>query len=253
MPKKRIIGTIIVKNDFAVQSFGYKKYLPLGKPEILAKNLDRWCVDEIAIIDIDRSKNRLGPNLNLLKKLKNMKLNTPLIYGGGILSYKDASNIIENGADRIILENIIHENLNSVLEIANKIGSQSLIASIPLSIKNNYLLQYNYKLSILSELTNNFKTVIKNNLISEVMIVDYINEGYCDRFDTKLIKYFPIKNVPIIAFGGITTSDKINKIISFKSISATAIGNSLNYKENSLKIIKKGSLKNKFRPVEYQI
>lgn len=253
MPKKRIIGTIIVKNDFAVQSFGYKKYLPLGKPEILAKNLDRWCVDEIAIIDIDRSKNRLGPNLNLLKKLKNMKLNTPLIYGGGILSYKDASNIIENGADRIILESIIHENLNSVLEIANKIGSQSLIASIPLSIKNNYLLQYNYKLSILSELTNNFKTVIKNNLISEVMIVDYINEGYCDRFDTKLIKYFPIKNVPIIAFGGITTSDKINKIISFKSISATAIGNSLNYKENSLKIIKKGSLKNKFRPVEYQI
>ena len=253
MPKKRIIGTIIVKNDFAVQSFGYNKYLPLGKPEILAKNLDRWCVDEIAIIDIDRSKNRLGPNLNLLKKLKNMKLNTPLIYGGGILSYKDASNIIENGADRIILENIIHENLNSVLEIANKIGSQSLIASIPLSIKNNYLLQYNYKLSILSELTNNFKTVIKNNLISEVMIVDYINEGYCDRFDTKLIKYFPIKNVPIIAFGGITTSDKINKIISFKSISATAIGNSLNYKENSLKIIKKGSLKNKFKPVEYQI
>ena len=204
MPKKRIIGTIIVKNDFAVQSFGYKKYLPLGKPEILAKNLDRWCVDEIAIIDIDRSKNRLGPNLNLLKKLKNMKLNTPLIYGGGILSYKDASNIIENGADRIILENIIHENLNSVLEIANKIGSQSLIASIPLSIKNNYLLQYNYKLSILSELTNNFKTVIKNNLISEVMIVDYINEGYCDRFDTKLIKYFPIKNVPIIAFGNAT-------------------------------------------------
>ena len=253
MPKKRIIGTIIVKNDFAVQSFGYKKYLPLGKPEILAKNLDRWCVDEIAIIDIDRSKNRLGPNLNLLKKLKNMKLNTPLIYGGGILSYKDASNIIENGADRIILENIIHENLNSVLEIANKIGSQSLIASIPLSIKNNYLLQYNYKLSILSELTNNFKTVIKNNLISEVMIIDYINEGYCDRFDTKLIKYFPIKNVPIIAFGGITTGDKINKIISFKSISATAIGNSLNYKENSLKIIKKGSLKNKFRPLEYQI
>ena len=37
MNKKRIIGTIIVKSDYAVQSFGFKKYLPLGKPEILAK------------------------------------------------------------------------------------------------------------------------------------------------------------------------------------------------------------------------
>ena len=99
MNKKRIIGTIIVKSDYAVQSFGFKKYLPLGKPEILAKNLERWCVDEILIIDIDSSKKKLGPNLNLLKRLRSLNLNTPLIYGGGISTYQDAFGI-KSGADR---------------------------------------------------------------------------------------------------------------------------------------------------------
>ena len=40
--KKRLIGIITVKDNIAVQSFGYRKYLPLEKPEILAKNLDIW-------------------------------------------------------------------------------------------------------------------------------------------------------------------------------------------------------------------
>ena len=39
MPKKRLIATIVVKDNLAVQSFGYGNYLPLGSPPILATNL----------------------------------------------------------------------------------------------------------------------------------------------------------------------------------------------------------------------
>ena len=55
MLKKRLIGVITVKDDWAVQSIGYKSYLPLGKPKIIAENLDRWGVDEIICLSIDRS------------------------------------------------------------------------------------------------------------------------------------------------------------------------------------------------------
>ena len=34
MLKKRIIAVIIVKDGIAVQSIGFKKYLPVGKPNI---------------------------------------------------------------------------------------------------------------------------------------------------------------------------------------------------------------------------
>ena len=148
---------------------------------------------------------------------------------------------------------MVHKDLKSVLEISDKIGSQSIISSIPLLIKKNNLFQYNYEINNLTKITNNFKTMINEKLISEIIIMDCVNEGFYDTFNEKLIKYFPIKNFPIISFGGISTNKKIKKIINFKSVNAIAIGNSLNYKENALKELKKGSLKNKFRPVEYQI
>ena len=89
------------------------------------------------IIDIDSSKKKLGPNLNLLKRLRSLNLNTPLIYGGGISTYQDAFSVIKSGADRILIENLVHKDLKSVLEISDKIGSQSIISS-PLLIKIIY-------------------------------------------------------------------------------------------------------------------
>ena len=32
-----------------MQSFGYRRYLPLGRPEVLVENLDRWGADEIVL------------------------------------------------------------------------------------------------------------------------------------------------------------------------------------------------------------
>ena len=55
MVKKRLVGVITVKDGWAVQSFGYERYLPLGRPEVIAENLDRWGADEILLQCIDRS------------------------------------------------------------------------------------------------------------------------------------------------------------------------------------------------------
>ena len=66
---KRLVGVITIHNDWAVQSIGYQQYLPLGRPEIIAENYDRWQLDEIMIIDIDRSKRGLGPNFEIVKKI----------------------------------------------------------------------------------------------------------------------------------------------------------------------------------------
>ena len=54
MLKKRIIGTVLVKDNIAVQSFSYSKWLPIGKPECIVKNLDRWGADEIVVISLKR-------------------------------------------------------------------------------------------------------------------------------------------------------------------------------------------------------
>ena len=94
MLKKRLIGVITFLDGWAVQSFGYKKYLPLGKPEVIARNLDNWGADEILIQSIDRSINNYGPDFELLNSLRDLALSTPLSYGGGIYTLDHAVEVI---------------------------------------------------------------------------------------------------------------------------------------------------------------
>ena len=101
MENKRIIGTVIVKDEWAVQSFGYESYLPIGKPEIVIENLNWWGADEIIVIDIDRSQKKLKPNYKLIEKIVRKNLSTPLIYSGGIKSAEDAAQVIGMGVERI--------------------------------------------------------------------------------------------------------------------------------------------------------
>lgn len=246
---KRIIGMITVKNNKAVQSFGYKRYLPIGKPEILAKNLDRWGVDEILVNIIDRTKNLKGPDYETIRSLKEQKLSTPIIYGGGINSLYDAKKVINEGADRILLETIILKKFNELKEISDYIGSQSIICSIPLSIQKEKIYYFNYLNKKKEQINKNFLNAIELGYISEVLLIDHLNEGSFDNFDTNIIKYFPNKNVPLITFGGIYSTDKINKILKINNVDAVAIGNSLNYSELSIQNIKKKCKKYLRNPV----
>lgn len=107
MLKKRLIGVVTVRQGWAVQSFNYSRYLPLGKPEVLVENLDRWGADEILIQCIDRSVANAGPDFPLLDRLGALGLSTPLIYAGGIRNAEDAVKAVNLGADRLSVDTLL--------------------------------------------------------------------------------------------------------------------------------------------------
>jgi imidazole glycerol-phosphate synthase subunit HisF len=252
MLTKRVIGTVIIKNNLAVQSMGYSHYLPIGKPEYLIENLDRWGVDEIIILDIDRSKRDLGPNFKFIKKLETIKCKTPLAYGGGITSVKEGIDLINAGVERIVIDHLLHSNLNIVKDLSHVLGSQAIIGSLPLEIINNHLFWFNYKTKKSTKL--NVKIDLKkfNNFLSELIVIDYKNEGSKGNFNFNLLKYFKeINYFSLIAFGGITELEQMKKLFSMDIINAIAIGNSLNYKEHAIQNIKQKLSLTMIRPHKY--
>ena len=69
MLKKRIIGTLILKNNIVVQSKRFKSFLPIGKPEIAAEYLNQWGIDELILIDIDATRQNRLINLDIVEKV----------------------------------------------------------------------------------------------------------------------------------------------------------------------------------------
>lgn len=250
MVKKRIIGVITVKDKLAVQSFGYKRYLPLGNPICLAENLDRWGVDEILVQVIDRSSNNLGPDFELLSNLGKSCLSVPVIYGGGIFKKSDAVKVIHSCADRITLDSVLHQQPNVTRDIADTLGSQAIIAALPVSRTSSGISWYHYGDQKEMMFSDELNKLFDERVISEALIIDWVHEGFANKFNHKILYDIPF-SVPYILFGGISDVDQMKNLLSNENISAVAIGNFLNYKEHSIHKIKQSIGGNYLRPAQF--
>lgn len=248
---KRLIGTIVVKNNWAVQSIGYKKYLPLGRPEIIVQNFDRWQLDEIIIIDIDRTKNKLGPNFELLKKITNQKIMTPICYMGGIRNKNDAIHVINSGADRVAIDSLFRTNKKMAYSIASEIGRQAVVRAQPILFYNKGIFIYDYLSKNKLSLKNIDDLIYSSEYFSELMIIDVVNEGGSNSFQKKILSIFNKKKLQLICFGGITNKKQITNLFKFENVSAVAIGNSLNYRELANRSILLDNKSNKIRFVSF--
>ena len=245
MLKPRLAGTIIVKNNIVVQSVGFKKYLPIGNVQNSLKNLSEWEVDEIYLIDIDSTQNKT-PNFKLIEEVSKLRVNTPLVYGGGINTSEQARQIIKKGFERIIISNLLFQNPSEIIKIFNLIGKESLIINLIFKkFQKKYLFfdTLNNKFHEL-DLDNFFKKF--SNYFSEILLMDYTHDGNYDNFDKKIINFNKFGSKNFILMGGISIDYNLKNLLQDKRIRSIAIGNYLNFKESSIFNIKK-RFKNEFR------
>ena len=238
MLRKRLVGVITVKNGWAVQSFGYRRHLPLGKPEILAENLDRWGADEIILQSIDRSANKLGPDFALLDRVAKKGLGTPIIYSGGIRTVEEGIQVIKSGADRLCVDTLLRDAPEVVRELSGQLGAQALIAALPLSMESGQLRWFDYHRRINDALDAKVMALLHEKVVSEALIIDWKNEGQNSGFDFELLTSFPVRNVPLIAFGGLSKASVLRRVLDDRQVAAAAIGNSLNYREHAVSAFK---------------
>lgn len=251
MLKKRLIGVVTIRNGWAVQSFGYRRYLPLGKPECMVENLDRWGADEILVQVIDRSVAGCGPDYELLGKLARLGLSTPLIYGGGLRTVEDGVRVIQSGADRLTVDALLHDDLSVVMGLSDRLGAQAVIASIPMTMGQHGSEWFNYRCKTTVPIGTGLAAAIEQGAVSEVLLTDWQHEGAPHGFDDALIDQFPNKNVSLIAFGGISSAEQIRGLLARPNVAAVAVGNFLSYREHAIQQFKVALASAALRPSTY--
>lgn len=251
MLKKRLIGVVTVRQGWAVQSFEYQRYLPLGRPEALIENLDRWGADEILVQCIDRSAIQEGPNLKLLKRIGALGLSTPLIYGGGIRDAEDAVKAVSMGADRILVDSMLWDVPQKLQDISRELGTQALIANLTVRVHENALLWRNYRSYQEISLKGDVLADINLEWVSEVMLTDWLHEGIPGGFDPRIPELYKPADKPILVFGGLSECSQIRHILAHSNVAAACVGNFLNYKEHAVQEIKRDTGEGLFRPAEY--
>ena len=129
MAYKRLVGVVTVKDGQVVKSYGYRFWRPAGGLRTALMNLDRWLVDEILVLDVS---GRSQVDLRVIEQIRASRISTPLIYGGGIRTVDDVDRLLASGCERFVLETMLFQFPDRVTQLADKVGEQALIASLPL-------------------------------------------------------------------------------------------------------------------------
>jgi cyclase len=232
MAFKRLIAVLCVKNDMVVKSYGYNCWRPAGKLIPALRNLDRWRVDEILVLDISRSGSL---NWAILSAIRDSKISTPVIFGGGIRTREDALKVIASGCDRIVVETLLFKEPDVIDSIANTIGIQAIIGSLPISTNNG---QVRSSLSHIDGIPSKWRDIHTIEEIwefyyampiSEILAIDAVNEGSQGFFSLtttdsikEILRSYQHKSV--IWFGGI--DDSIGRdLLLLPSTVGIALGN----------------------------
>lgn len=234
MLKPRIIGTIIVSNNWAVQSVNFQRYLPIGRPEILARYLNAWGVDEILLLDISSGQ----PNYDLVKKVSRFCF-VPLTYGGAIRSVDHIRELLRVGADKVSLNTILFDDLDIVHEASLKFGSQALVGCIDYRMQDGQRLVYRggreQTARTPSEIADDAERVGIGELLFRAMDRNGMKVGYDSEFFHEISERYQI---PVIASGGVGNPEHVLHLLRDSKVAAAAVGNSLNFSEQSVCLLK---------------
>lgn len=135
-----MIPVLLLKNGHLVRSEDFAIHQIIGDPVHEVRRFNEWNVDEIVYIDITQGDYKFGQRADVKTQgietpvdILNAVSKTcfvPLTWGGRIRTFEEAAEIFRGGADKITLNTALFETPQLVSRLAQRYGSQAIVASI---------------------------------------------------------------------------------------------------------------------------
>ncbi|MFV0644630.1 MAG: imidazole glycerol phosphate synthase subunit HisF [Sphingomonadaceae bacterium] len=125
----RVIPCLDVANGRVVKGVNFIDLKDAGDPVEQAQAYDAAGADELCFLDISASHEGRGTLLDIVQRTAKVCF-MPLTVGGGVRTVEDARALLLAGADKVAVNSAAVSRPEVVAEIANRMGSQCVVASI---------------------------------------------------------------------------------------------------------------------------
>ncbi|MBT5823690.1 imidazole glycerol phosphate synthase subunit HisF, partial [Candidatus Peregrinibacteria bacterium] len=134
MLRSRVIPCLLVQEGGLVKTVKFKNSKYVGDPINAVRIFNEKEADELIVLDIDASVNNAEPDYKMIEHLAK-ECRMPLCYGGGIKTLAHAEKIVALGVEKVALSSIVIDRPSLIVEIANKVGRQSVVVVLDIKKK----------------------------------------------------------------------------------------------------------------------
>lgn len=226
MLRPRIIPSLLLHDKGLVKTVNFKSPKYVGDPINAVRIFNEKVVDELAFFDIDATVMNKEPDYVLIEKLANQS-RMPLCYGGGVKTVEQAQRIFGLGIEKIAISSTAVNNPQLVTQIAERVGSQSVI--VVLDVKKKLLGGYEIYTHNGKKSTGinpiKFAKEIEKLGAGEIIINSIDQDGVMKGYDLNLIdKIAETISIPLTVLGGAGSMSDIEKVIEKHGVIGIAAG-----------------------------
>jgi cyclase len=222
MLKTRIIPVLTFNGFALVKTKQFNNPRMVGNPVQAARVYNSREVDELIFLDIYATKQNRKINLKVVKDVIK-ECFMPVGIGGGIKTIEDINDLLQIGADKVVVKNEALINPLFINEAANFFGSQCICISIDVVLKNNEYYIFN-DLGIEIKMLE-FIKLVQDAGAGEIILNNVINDGMMAGFDHNLLNNASlISKIPIVYVGG--GGNLIHYSSLFEQTDCKAVGSS---------------------------
>jgi len=238
--KKRLVACLLLRDNLIVQSIGFRRYLPIGRPQFPIEFVTRWDVDEIVLLDMSATAQNRGPDSDVLTMLSRSCF-VPLTVGGGVNSVDVVRRIIRSGGDKVAVNTHAVTRPQLISEIADAFGTQCVVVSIDCRRERDGTYQvYTHSGRQSTALAPDaWARQVESLGAGEIFLNSIDRDGSKQGYDVELIRRVSdAVSIPVVACGGVGSYSHYASGILEGGASAVAAANIFQYIEHSTIVAK---------------
>ena len=235
MLKIRVIPTLLWKNFGLVKGTAFDSWRRVGPVLPAIKVYNTRDVDELVLVDIIATQNSSSPDTKSVQDFAD-ECFVPLAVGGGITNLKQMQELLNAGADKVIINTAAYSEPRLIEQAAERFGSQCILASIDARRESDdsYLCYSGSGKTATKKCPTTWAKELENRGAGEIIITSIDRDGSMQGYDLELIKQVTaIVNVPVIASGGAGSYEHMRQAIQEAGASAVAAASMFHFTEQT--------------------
>ena len=219
----RIIPSIVINGESAVNTVSYSSPIYLGDPSHIAHLYTAMGAPELCLIRRTQTELTNRDFLTIEGVASNAFI--PLCYGGGIRTYEHCLTILSLGVEKIIFNTLPREKgFDIITRVSSLYGSQAIALMIDIDEATSHRTPY-------SESLKKYIFSAVDSGVGEVILSVKTKNGTFSGISKKSAAFSSRLNlpVPVLLAGGFNTIDQVTELSSQYDFSGVLVGSSFSF------------------------